>query len=101
MAFFRNRAPELFSGGELNREETTARFWIWLQAFRARYETDVGYRGVGGFRIRGRTPLDAAEDASLAELLLPDDLALIIGIERMQHSGFLTGDEQALAVRAG
>src|ERR1700757_4494329 len=99
MTFLGNRAPQFFSGGELNREETAASFRIGLQAFRTGHEADIRYRSIGGFRIRSRSPLDSTQNASIPELLLPNDLALVVRIERVKHARLLSGNKQAFAVR--
>ena len=46
----------------------------------------IGNRGVDVLIVRGRTPLDAAQQATLAEAHLPHNFAQRIGIERVQHA---------------
>ena len=60
--------------------------------------SDVGHGDVHVVLVRRRAPLDAAYRAALANPHLPQDFALIIGIERMDHARFLACEQRPLAV---
>src|SRR6476661_8537216 len=51
--------------------------------------------------VCGRSPHDPAERTAFADARLPKDLALLVGVHRMDHAGFLPDHEQAPAVRQG
>ena len=105
------RPPNLFSGLQLQRQQTAARFavqekrqaWIARHGLRAwgsrgnHVDFDVGHGDVDIVLIRRDAPLHAAELAAVSDPLLPDDLAGAIGIERGHDAGFLAGDQDALA----
>ena len=45
-----------------------------------------------------RSPLDAAERAALAGAVLPDHLAVLVGIDREADAGFLADDDDVAAI---
>src|ERR1051325_5702092 len=64
----------------------------------ARRSDDVRHRCEHTGAVARHTPLDAAIRAASAHARLPDDLPLLIGVERIHDSRLLTGEEH-LATR--
>src|SRR6185503_16835415 len=60
-------------------------------------EQQVRDRKITDARIRGRSPFEAAERAAFADAALPDERALLVGIERPHHAGLLADHDNALA----
>ena len=58
----------------------------------------VGICDVDVRLIGGRSPHDAATRAAFAHASLPEDRAFMIRIERVHDAGFLTRQQQAVAV---
>ena len=51
--------------------------------------------------VCGRAPHDSAQRTTFADPRLPKDLALLVGIERVDHAGFLPDHQHALSVEQG
>src|SRR5262249_40915005 len=84
----RRREPDARAGGELHSVQTTGR---WAVA--------VGHRKVRLRVVAPGTPLNAAEDAPLAGAILPEDLALLVGIHRVADARLVADYDHLAAAR--
>ena len=66
-------------------------------AGRHRLHADVGHRDIDVLVVGGHAPLHAAKRRAAPHPALPQDGAVAIGIERMDHAGFLPGNQRAFA----
>src|SRR5204863_9980911 len=57
----------------------------------------VGIGDIHAVLVRGRAPHDPSERTTLADTRLPQDLALLVGIQRMDNPRFLPDDQDALS----
>src|SRR3954467_8236622 len=55
---------------------------------------DVGHREICVRVVHGRAPLDAAERAAFTRAVLPDDLAVLVGVEGPAYAGLLSDDDE-------
>src|SRR6185436_15119643 len=95
------RMPALGPRREIQREEPAALLRIEPSRLpRLVDDDDVGEREVDVAVVGCEAPLDAAQQPAGAELLLPDDRALAIGIERVDLRRLLPHQDDAL-LRAG
>ena len=56
---------------------------------------DIRQRKVNGVAVGGEAPLDAAQQAAASQLLLPDQHAAVVGIERVDLRGLLAHQDHA------
>ena len=88
--------PGAFARRQVKREKAAPGFWIGhegaviAQSFVEKI--DVGKRGVDQTIIRGMTPLDAAEDAALADPRRPQQAPLGVGVNCVDLTGLLAED---------
>src|SRR5262249_47249079 len=85
----RRRAPKLLARGEFDG--------VQAAGLAVAAADEIGNSEVGLFEIGGGSPSDAAERASLPPARLPQDLAMLIGIESPDDAGLLPADEDAFA----
>src|SRR5262245_66061610 len=98
------RLPDNRSGLRIEREQSAASFRVEQQrhaehrrlpaarAWRWWGHRDVGERHVNVRAVERRSPLHAADTATLSELGLPENFAGL-RVQRMDNARFLTGDE--------
>src|SRR4030095_5302746 len=60
-------------------------------------QEQIRHREIPDVRVRGRSPLEPAERAALADAALPDERALVVRSERPHHAGLLADHDDALA----
>ena len=84
----RIRVPHKLAGAEPDGRQPA-----WLR------RDDVRHREVGLVAIDGEAPLDSAQGAPRARLVLPDDRALALRVESVGYAGLLADHEEVDPVR--
>src|ERR1700733_1664735 len=96
-AWLRRRIPNLFAIRYAESSEAAALRGIGRQSYlddrtRRRLPYQVGDRRVDLLPIAGHAPLYAAIGAALADASLPQDLALLIRVQRVNHARLLSSE---------
>ncbi len=100
--------PGLFAGREVQREQAPSHGWIvfsvasengLIAQTRVRAAvSDIRQSHVDIAVIGCRSPLNASRHTALADALLPENFTLLVGVDCVHDSRFLSGDQRAPSV---